>query len=164
MTRTGWFAAAASFALACMVASAPSASAADDEPCFYKGTMYSDGAASCQSNMQFECDDGEWESTKTPCQSSPVASSRPCSFDGITYTTGSASCQGGTQYRCEDGVWRSIGRACTVLGANTTKIEPGGNTCMYESATVASGSTICKSQETFLCNDGEWVNLGTLCR
>jgi hypothetical protein len=163
MTRTGQFAAAASFAFACMLASASSAPAGD-EPCFFKGTMYSEGAASCQGNMQYKCDDGEWKSAKAPCQSSPIAASRPCSFDGISYTTGSASCQSGTQYRCEDGTWRSIARPCTVLGANTVKIQPGGTTCMYEGATVATGSTICKSESTFLCNNGEWVNLGTLCR
>jgi hypothetical protein len=33
-----------------------------------------------------------------------------------------------------------------------------------EGATVASNSTICRSGSTFLCSDGEWVNLGTLCR
>jgi hypothetical protein len=35
---------------------------------------------------------------------------------------------------------------------------------MFGDATVASGSTICKSGNTFLCNDGGWVNLGTICR
>jgi hypothetical protein len=40
MTRTGQFAAAASFALAGIIASATSAPAKDD-PCFFKGTMYS---------------------------------------------------------------------------------------------------------------------------
>ena len=163
MTRTGQFAAAAAFALAAMLASATSAPA-KDQPCFFKGTMYSGGAASCQSNMQYKCDDGEWKSAKTPCESSPVAASRPCAFDGISYSTGAASCQGGKQYRCEDGTWSDIARSCTVLSANTVKINPGGSTCMYEGATVATGSTICKSESTFLCNNGEWVNLGTLCR
>src|SRR5678815_1482033 len=114
MTRTGQFAAAA-FALACMLGTASRATAGDD-PCFYKGTMYSEGAASCQGTMQYKCDDGAWSSTKMPCQSSPVAASRPCSFDGISFSTGAASCQSGTQYRCEDGTWRSIARPCTVLG------------------------------------------------
>jgi hypothetical protein len=35
---------------------------------------------------------------------------------------------------------------------------------MYEGATVASNSTICKGGTTFLCSAGEWTNLGTLCR
>jgi hypothetical protein len=35
---------------------------------------------------------------------------------------------------------------------------------MFSNATVASGSTICQSGSTFLCNNGEWVNLGTVCR
>jgi hypothetical protein len=161
--RTRQFAAAASFAAACLLASAGSASART-EPCFYKGTMYSEGAASCQGNMQYKCDDGEWKSAKMPCETSPVVASKPCSFDGISFTTGSASCQSGTQYRCEDGAWRSIERPCTTLSANTVKIHPSGTTCAYEDATVATGSTICKSGSTFLCNDGTWVDLGTLCR
>jgi hypothetical protein len=35
---------------------------------------------------------------------------------------------------------------------------------MYEGATVASNSTICKNGSTFLCSNGEWTNLGTQCR
>jgi len=35
---------------------------------------------------------------------------------------------------------------------------------MFNDATVASNSTICRSGTTYLCNDGEWTNLGTLCR
>jgi hypothetical protein len=35
---------------------------------------------------------------------------------------------------------------------------------MFGGATVASGSTICQSGTTFLCNDGAWTNLGTVCR
>ncbi|HWP65921.1 MAG TPA: hypothetical protein VNO26_08425 [Candidatus Limnocylindria bacterium] len=89
---------------------------------------------------------------------------RPCSYDGITYSTGSASCQGGTQYRCEDGTWRSIDRPCTVMGANTVKIDPDGDTCLYEGAALATGSTICKTETTFFCNHGQWVNLGPVCR
>jgi hypothetical protein len=138
--------------------------ALNDDPCFFKGTIYSEGATSCQNESQFKCDDGEWEALGVTCKSERVAASRPCSYDGISYSTGSASCQAGTQFRCEDGTWRSLASPCTVLSGNTVRVVPQGDTCMYESATVASGSTICKSSSTFLCNDGQWVNLGTACR
>jgi hypothetical protein len=138
--------------------------AAADDACFYRGTMYSEGGMSCQNGRQYKCDDGEWDDTDSPCQPERVAASKPCSFEGISYSTGSASCQAGTQFRCEDGSWRNLGSQCAMLSGNTIKVEPSGDTCMYEGATVASGSTICKSSSTFLCNDGAWVNLGTLCR
>jgi hypothetical protein len=35
---------------------------------------------------------------------------------------------------------------------------------MYEGATVAHRSAICRTGSTFFCNDGTWVNLGTACR
>jgi len=34
---------------------------------------------------------------------------------------------------------------------------------MYENATVASGSSICKAGTVFRCDDGEWSNLGKAC-
>jgi len=52
---------------------------------------------------------------------------------------------------------------CTV-GDSPIRAATGDRTCMYAGATVASNSTICKSGSTFLCSDGEWVNLGTQCR
>jgi hypothetical protein len=135
-----------------------------DDHCFYRGTMFSDGSAACQNGEQFRCNDGEWTVLGGTCSPQRVSSSRTCEYDGISYSTGSASCQAGTQFRCEDGSWKSIGAACTVLSSNTIEVRPSGDTCHYEDATVASGSTICKSSSTFLCNDGEWINLGTLCR
>jgi len=135
-----------------------------DDHCFYRGTMFSDGAAACQDGEQLRCDDGRWVALGGTCSPQRVSASRTCEYDGISFSTGSASCQAGTQFRCEDGTWRSLGAACTVLGANTIRIRPSGDTCLYEDATVASGSTLCKSSSTFLCNDGEWINLGTLCR
>lgn len=135
-----------------------------DDHCFYRGTMFSDGSAACQNGEQFRCNDGEWVVLGGTCSPQRVSTSRTCEYDGISYSTGSASCQAGTQFRCEDGSWKSIGAACTVLSANTIEIRRSGDICHYEDATVASGSTICKSSSTFLCNDGEWINLGTLCR
>ena len=131
--------------------------------CFYKGTIYSDGAAACQSGAQYRCDDGDWRGLGTRCPDSPVVASRTCEFGGIAFSTGAASCQAGSQFRCEDGVWKGIGMPCT-LGDAPIRVVPSGRTCMFDGATVANGSTLCRSSSTFLCNDGEWVNLGTLCR
>jgi hypothetical protein len=142
----------------------PGAAGAASDHCFYKGTMFSDGAMFCQTGAQFRCKNGDWKSTGSPCTSedSPRVS-RTCALSGISYSTGSASCQDGTQYRCEDGTWRSLGTACTV-GDAPIRAVPSGRTCLYEGATVSTNSTICKSGQTFLCSDGEWVNLGTQCR
>jgi hypothetical protein len=148
--------------LLCMIGTTGIASAGDS--CFYRGTMFSHGSATCQNDSQFRCDDGEWEALGGTCKAERIVASRVCQYDGISFSTGSASCQAGTQFRCEDGSWKSLGTSCAVLSSNTVKVQPSGDTCMYEGATVASGSTICKSSSTFLCNNGEWVNLGTLCR
>jgi len=138
--------------------------AAADDPCFYKGTMFSDGATACQSGREFKCDDGEWKRHgDTVCQEGMARSSKSCEFAGVAYTTGSASCQQGSQYRCEDGSWRRLGMTCPVADA-PTRLVPSGRTCMFDGATVAHNSTICRSGSTFLCNDGEWSNLGTQCR
>src|SRR5215510_13678352 len=83
--------------------------------CFYKGTMFSDGAASCQAGEQFRCDDGDWKKQHTACvDEERRAPSRACDFKGVSYSTGSASCQSGNQYRCEDGRWASLGISCPV--------------------------------------------------
>ena len=162
MTRCQRIAVAGLLGIGCVAGSAIRAAA--DDTCFYRGSMFSHGALSCQNETQFKCDDGEWEAMGVACRPAEVVASRPCAFDGISYTTGSASCQAGTQFRCEDGTWRSLVTPCNVLSANTLKVPSSGDTCMYEDATVANGSTICKSKTTFLCNNGQWVNLGTLCR
>jgi hypothetical protein len=131
--------------------------------CFYKGTMFSDGAAACQQGTQYRCNDGDWKRLGVSCQDERPSPSRACDFKGVSYSTGSASCQGGTQYRCEDGRWSSLGVTCPV-GDSPIRVIPEGRTCMFDSATVANNSTICRSGSTFLCSDGEWVNIGTQCR
>src|SRR5262245_22546423 len=143
---------------------APRIAAAASDHCFYKGTMFSDGAQSCQQGSLFRCRDGDWKSQGSACteSESPPTASRRCDLSGISYPTGAASCQNGSQYRCEDGAWRDLATACP--GDVAIRVVPGDKTCMYESATVSSNSTICKSGTTFLCSDGEWKNLGTLCR
>jgi hypothetical protein len=132
--------------------------------CFYKGSMFSDGAAACQAGQQYRCDDGDWKKQHTACvEDERPAPSRACDFKGVAYSTGSASCQGGTQYRCEDGRWSSLGITCPV-GDSPIRVVPEGRTCMFDGATVANNSTICRSGSTYLCTDGEWLNVGTLCR
>jgi len=44
------------------------------------------------------------------------------------------------------------------------RMVPAQRTCMYNGATVATQSSICRSGITFLCEDGEWRNLGTACQ
>src|SRR5262249_11480132 len=90
--------------LACSVRPA----VAGDDACFYKGTMYSDGAMACQAGKQFKCDDGEWKLRDEKCQEGSLKPSKTCEFGGVAYGTGSASCQQGTQYRCEDGEWHRL--------------------------------------------------------
>jgi len=71
-----------------LAASARPAAAADD-PCFYKGTMYSHGATACQSGREFKCDDGEWNRRgDAVCQEGTARPSRTCEFAGVAYATG----------------------------------------------------------------------------
>jgi hypothetical protein len=73
-------------------------------------------------------------------------------FGGVVYATGSAKCDRGTQYRCEDGTWRQLDAKCPVCDA-PVRVAPSGRSCMLEGATVANGSTICRSGSTSLCSD-----------
>jgi hypothetical protein len=150
-------------ALAGVIACVPGSARAANDNCFFKGSMYSDGAMSCQTGAQFRCKDGDWKATGTTCTDDSRTAARSCERNGISYSTGAASCQNGTQYRCEDGAWRSLDTACPVADSPVRAV-PDTRTCMYEGATVASNSTICKGGTTFLCSGGEWTNLGTLCR
>jgi hypothetical protein len=52
--------------------------------------------------------------------------------------------------------------ACSA--GDAPRLVPDGRTCMFNDATVGNNSTICKQGTTFLCSNGEWVNLGTVCR
>jgi hypothetical protein len=137
-----------------------------NDPCYFSSKRYSDGGASCQGGREYRCDNGEWLSTSKACEASgpEVATRGRCDFAGISFVPGSASCQAGTQFRCEPtGEWTSLRVPCSA-GDSPVRVIPSGDTCMFSGATVASGSTICQSGSTFLCNDGEWLNLGTLCR
>jgi hypothetical protein len=150
-------------ALAGVIACAPGSARAASDHCFFKGSMFSDGAMSCETGAQFRCKDGDWKATGSSCTEENTAASRSCVRDGISYSTGAASCQNGTQYRCEDGAWQSLDTVCSA-GDSPIRAVPDTRTCVYEGATVASNSTICKGGTTFLCSGGEWTNLGTLCR
>jgi len=140
-----------------------------DADCKYKGATYSHGSAVCQSGSQYRCHDGQWnrvgiEGVGITCTENPPVAAKDCAFNGSSYSPGSASCQSGTQYRCDDGAWVSLAVACTASGQVAARMAPVGRTCMYNEATVATESTICKSGITFRCEDGEWHNLGTTCQ
>ena len=132
--------------------------------CKYKGTTYSHGSAVCQSGTQYRCNDGQWMGLAVACTENPPVGAKSCTFNGKSYSPGSASCQSGTQYRCDDGAWVSLAVACTGAGEPAVGMAPAGRTCMYNGATVATESTICKSGITFRCVDGDWRNLGTACQ
>jgi hypothetical protein len=58
----------------------------------------------------------------------------------------------------------SLAVSCAASGQVAARMAPVGRTCMFNGATVATESTICKSDITFRCDDGEWRNLGTTCQ
>ena len=139
------------------------AAQASHRSCNYKGAAYSDGATACQAGTQFRCDDGEWASLSVAC--SDKDSAKSCDFGGTTYSAGSASCQSGVQYRCENGTWKDLAVACQPDIVAAPRVQPAPlRTCMMEGSTVASSSTVCKSGEMYMCEDGQWRNLGTACR
>ena len=60
---------------------------------------------------------------------------------------------------------RNIGGICTPDQAIAPRvIEPAVRTCMLDGSTVSSKSTVCKSGIMFVCDDGDWRNLGVPCR
>ena len=66
------------------------------------------------------------------------------------------------QYRCYNGRWSNLDTPCTIAAASVQP-EPYGSPCDYQGSSVASSSAICQSGTTFLCNNGQWINLGSLC-
>ena len=64
MTRSSMV---ATFALATALLMGLARPSAANDNCFYKGTMFSTGAASCQSGMQYRCDEVEWVATRETC-------------------------------------------------------------------------------------------------
>lgn len=135
-----------------------------DTNCKYRGAAYSRGSAVCQSGTQYRCTHGQWSGLAIACTEDAAVGGTNCAFEGDSYSPGSASCQSGTQYRCDDGAWKSLALACTGNGRVAARMAPVGRTCMYNGATVATESSICKSGIAFRCEDGEWRNLGTTCQ
>jgi hypothetical protein len=163
----------AAFAVATVaIAMAPAAAfaqhvTAPTDPCFFQSRMYSNGSKSCQGDMQYRCAAGAWEFLGLPCSGEFIATDgRPCAFGGINYSSGAESCQQGAQYRCENGMWRGVDSVCQGQDAQPTPIAhiEGGESCRYEAITVSTGSSVCQTGVAYLCNDGQWVNLGTMCR
>jgi len=134
------------------------------DDCNYRGQMYSHGAAACQAGSQFRCDDGQWKGLGIACAANAPAAAKGCAFHGNSFSPGSVSCQSGTRYQCDDGAWTSLAVACPNAGDAPAPMAPIGRTCMYNGATVATESTICKSGITFRCENGEWRNLGSACQ
>lgn len=149
------------FALAAVFVAGP---VLGDVGCDYKGTAYSHGSAVCQAGSQYRCDSGKWAGLGAACTENPPLGAKGCAFNGTVYSNGSACCQAGTQHRCDDGAWTSLNLACTTSGQIAAHMPASGRTCMYNGATVATESTICKSGVTFRCDDGEWRNLGSACQ
>jgi hypothetical protein len=101
---------------------------------------------------------------------SGVSSMMSCAYDGRSYSDGAALCQSGIQYVCEYGQWRNLGRACKASDTNVSDRIHGAQPARFESrscvvggASVANGSSICRSGTTFRCIDGEWVNVSAAC-
>jgi hypothetical protein len=134
------------------------------DDCNYRGTTYSNGAAVCQAGSQFRCDGGDWKGLGIACDADARDVAKVCAFDGNSFSTGAVSCQSGTRYQCDDGVWTSLAVACPSAGDAPALVAPVKRSCMYNDATVATESTICKSGITFRCEDGEWRNLGSACQ
>jgi hypothetical protein len=140
------------------------AAQAGNRECHYNGSSFSNGATACQAGTQFRCDDGEWESLSVACGAKDTGA-KSCDYGGKTYSAGSASCQSGVQFRCENGMWNDLAVACSPDVVAAPRVQPAPlRTCMMEGSTVASSSTVCKSGEMYMCEDGQWRNLGTPCR
>lgn len=94
----------------------------------------------------------------------PIAGS--CMYQGQTYSAGAAVCQSGTQYRCDGIRWQSLGSVCQAISASDAPARPPREprSCTVGDATVAPGSSICRSGTTYRCDDGSWINVQTPCR
>lgn len=152
------------FIAGCDLRPRPFSSVFGKDGCRYMDATYAHGSTACQSGTQYRCDDGQWKGWGAACPENPVVSAKGCNLNGNSYSPGSASCQSGTQYRCNDGAWRNLALACASDIEGAARMAPTGSTCMYNGATVATASTICKAGITFRCEDGEWRNLGTVCQ
>jgi hypothetical protein len=89
-----------------------------------------------------------------------------CLYQGQTYSAGAAVCQSGIQYRCDGARWQSLGSGCQAISASDAPARPPREprSCPVGDATVAPGSSICRSGTTYRCDDGAWINMQTPCR
>jgi len=152
------------FIAGCDLRPRPFSSVFGQNGCRYKDSTYAHGSTACQSGSQYRCDDGQWTGGGGACTENLPVAGKGCDLNGNSYSPGSTSCQSGTQYRCDDGAWRNLALACSGGSDVPARVGPAGRACLYNSATVATQSTICKSGTIFLCEDGEWRNLGSACQ
>ncbi len=89
-----------------------------------------------------------------------------CSYSGQIFSAGAAVCQSGTQFRCDGTHWQSLGLPCRAGAADAplNSAVVSSRSCPVGDATVANGSSICRSGTTFRCDDGAWISLGTACQ
>jgi hypothetical protein len=139
-------------------------------PCFSDRVMYTDRSTACHYGRSYRCENGDWIAFRRSCVdtaptlTSPLALNDGCEYAGVSYANGSASCNAGRQYRCDSGRWRSLDLPCSVGDAPFPVLTVRGAPCSYGGSSFASSSAICQSGTTFLCSNGEWINLGTVCR
>jgi hypothetical protein len=139
-------------------------------PCFSDHVMYADNTAACHYGRSYRCDNGDWIAYRRACNqntspgSPSIAMSGSCEFGGVSYASGSASCNAGRQYRCDNGTWSRLDLPCSVGDAPLQVVKPSGISCSYNGTSVANNQAICQSGTTFLCDNGQWINLGTVCR
>lgn len=151
-------------ALVSLVLSGLSSAARAGDWCPFRGSFFLDGGKVCQDGTVYRCDNGEWEALKEACTSATtLGAADPCQLNGITYSTGLASCQAGIQSRCDNGVWKATGLNCSVGDAPIRAVR-GSRTCRFVESQIQSNTAVCKSGTTYVCSDGAWLNVGTLCR
>src|SRR5262249_25857048 len=135
---------------------------ASRDSCRFEGTTYSHGSTACQSGTQFRCDDGDWKTLGVAC---PAGNPSTCTYNGTAYSLGSSSCQSGTEYRCDGGKWTSLALARPPEPVAPPRVVPAPlKPCRMEGSPVSHASTVCRSGVMFMCDDGDWKNLGTACR
>lgn len=100
------------FVAGCDLRPRPFPSLFGKDGCRYQDSTYSHGSTTCQSGMEYRCDDGQWKGYGPACAEKPSLAGKGCDLDGNAYSSGSASCQSGIQYRCEDGAWTNAGSIC----------------------------------------------------
>ncbi len=96
----------------------------------------------------------------------PLQAATGCMYGGQTYSVGATTCQSGITHRCDGALWLSMSSPCGATTGYRAADSPlsSPRSCAVGDATVAHGSSICRSGVTFRCDDGAWINAGTACR